>query len=127
MDSLAFHFETPNGVASSPDGKELYVTDFPTNKLYRAKIIKGVPGPMQLLTDLNKLDKSGLDGLTISRDGRIFQALFRTGQLLVLDVDGNALGYLPTGPLTTNCIFAEDGKTLYVTADHKLKRVIVPD
>lgn len=36
LDSVGFNFETPNGVASSPDGKYLFIGD---NKLYKASLL----------------------------------------------------------------------------------------
>jgi sugar lactone lactonase YvrE len=64
--------------------------------------------------------------MAIAKDGRIFLALYRSDRVLVLGPDGEAMGTLYTGPLTSNCIFAGDGKTLYITADKKLKRVVIP-
>jgi len=126
LDSIEFSFITPNGVASSPDGKFLFIADYSSNKLYRGKVKRGNVGVLEELADLSKLELAGPDGMAIHRDGRIFLALYGSDILLVLDPDGNALGTLDTGPLTSNCFFAADGKTLYITADQKLKRVIVP-
>jgi len=126
IDSLEFTFDTPNGIASSPNERYLFVADFQDNKLYRISLKKKQMGEMELIVDLDKLDLPGPDGMTIHKDGRIFLALYRSDKLLVLTPDGSAIGTLHTGPLTSNCIFAADGKTLYITADKKLKRVIVP-
>ena len=126
LDSLEFNFDTPNGVASSPDGSFLFIGDVQANKLYRARLKKGKAGPLEVFVDLDKLGLKGPDGMTIHKDGRIFLALYRSDKLLVLNPDGSPIGYLPTGPLSTNCILAADGKTLYITADRKLKRVIIP-
>jgi sugar lactone lactonase YvrE len=65
--------------------------------------------------------------LAVSSDGRVFQALFRSGGILVLDRHGGVIGFLETGPETTNCVFARDGKKLYITADHSLKTVTIPE
>ena len=126
LDSMEHHFGTPNGVASSTDGSLLFVGDIQSNKLYRAMMNGGKAGPVHPFVDLDTMELEGPDGMAIAEDGRIFLALYRSGKLLVLNPDGSPVGYLPTGPLTTNCIFAADGKTLYITADRKLKRVIIP-
>jgi gluconolactonase len=126
LDSLDFNFEIPNGVASSPDGKLLFIGDHQANKLYRARLKKGKAGALEVFVDLDKLGLKGPDGMTIHKDGRIFLALYRSDKLLVLNPDGSPIGYLATGSLSSNCIFAADGKTLYITADRKLKRVIIP-
>jgi gluconolactonase len=127
LDSLDFDFDTPNGVASSPDGSHLFVGDISANRLYRSKVIKGKAGPMELFLDLDDLNLLGPDGMTIGADGRIFLALFRSDGLLVLEPDGSPIGFLATGPLTSNCIFAADDKTLYFTSERMLKRVVIPD
>ena len=126
MDTLDFIFERPNGVASSPDGSMLFVGDIAASKVYRAGLVNGEAGPVELFADLGALGLAGPDGMAVASDGRVFQALYRSQCLVVLDPDGEAVGTLPTGPLTSNCVFAADGKTLYITADKKLKRVTVP-
>jgi len=127
LDTIPFDFELPNGVASSPDGKQLFIADYLPNKLYKAELINGEVGPMQLFTDLTSYGLSRPDGLTVSQDGRIFLALYgESEKVVVLASDGSVIGYLATGNLTSNCTFAGDGKTLYITADNKLKRVKIP-
>lgn len=127
LDTIAFNFELPNGVASSPDGKELYIADYLPSKIYKAEVVNGKVGTLVLVTDLNKFGLANPDGLAVSRDGHIFLALYGDSEkLVVIAPDGNVIGYLATGPLTSNCVFAEDGKTLYITADKKLMRVVVP-
>ena len=93
----------------------------------KAEVKDGKPGQMKEFADASTYGLAVPDGLAISGDGRIFQALYGDSEtLLVLDSDGNAIGYLATGPLTSNCTFAQDGTTLYITADKKLMRVKVP-
>jgi len=127
LDTIAFDFELPNGIASSPDGKVLYIVDYLPNKLYKAEVVNGKVRPLVLVTDLNNFGLANPDGLAVSQDGYIFLALYAESEkVVVIAPDGIVKGYLVTGPLTSNCVFAEDGKTLYITADKKLKRVIVP-
>jgi gluconolactonase len=126
LDTIPFNFKHPNGIAYSPDGEQLYVADFGTNKLYRAGVTNDRVGPMQLIVDLNNYGLSAPDGLAISKDGHIYLALFGSERMAVIEPDGSVIGYLATGPLTSNCVFAEDGKTLYITADKKLMRVVIP-
>lgn len=126
VDSLEFKFNTPNGIGASPDGDKLYVGDIGANKLFVGHRFGQRIGKLRLLTDLGKLGLEGPDGMAVAEDGRIFLALYRSDCLLVLNPDGSPEGILNTGPLTSNCIFAADGKTLYITADGKLKRVTVP-
>jgi len=125
-DSLGFNFDIPNGVAVSPDGNKLFVAEFAGNKLYTGHRFGERMGRLRLLTDLEELGLQGPDGMAVAEDGRIFLALYRSDCLLVLHPDGSPAGILQTGPQTSNCVFAADGKTLYITADRKLKRVVVP-
>lgn len=128
MDTINYDFRMPNGVASSPCGKMLYIADIQGNSLYRVSLTGNSSEAVQLVIDITKhIDKAGPDGMAISEDGRIFLALFRAGMLLVLGQDGDVIGVLPTGPRTTNCVFADDKKTLYITAGGKLLQVVVPD
>lgn len=127
LDSIPFNFELVNGVALSPDGKYLFLTDWLSDKLYKVEIEGDDLGEMELLTDLKKYDYGGPDGLAVNNDGFIFLALYgKRDVLLVINPDGSIVGYLPTGPLTSNCVFAADGNTLYITANKKLMRVKVP-
>ena len=83
---------------------------------------------MKLFCDLIEYGLGGPDGLTVNQYGYIFLALYGKAQeVLVISPTGKVLGTLPTGPLTSNCVFSGDGKTLYITANKKLLRVVVPD
>lgn len=127
MDTIAYDFELPNGIACSPDGKELYIADYLPGKLYKTKVTKGQMGPLELLTDLTDYGLANPDGLAVSKNGYIFLALYAEAEkVVVISPDGIPIGYVHTGSLSSNCVFADDGKTLYITADNKLKRVIVP-
>ena len=126
LDTIPFNFENPNGIFSSQDGKQLYITDFGTDKIYKAELINGQVGPVRLVVDLTTYKLYDPDGLAVSEDGHIFQALYGSERVVVIAPDGKVIGYLPTGPLTSNCVFAKDGKTLYITADKKLMRVVIP-
>lgn len=126
-DTVQFDFGTPNGIAVSPSGKTLFIGDSFENKLYKTELKKGSQGTPLLLCDLSvHAERAGPDGMAVSDDGKIYLALFRAGQLLVINSDGSIEGYLPTGSKTTNCVIADDGKTLYITADGCLKKVVLP-
>ena len=128
LDSIPFSFSLPNGVTSSPDGKDLFIADWSADKLYKVELEEGVVGKMELLTDLEEYNFKGPDGMAVNNDGFLFVALYGKGNVvLVINPEGNVMGYLPTGPLTSNCVFAADDKTLYITANKKLMRVVVPE
>jgi gluconolactonase len=137
----------PNGLGISPDGKYLFVADNlndgPENgvggarRLWRFSFAGS--GELDLSSRLLLFDwgtDRGPDGLSVAADGRIFAAAgfnhpslpaetvekYRAG-IYVIDPSGN--GLLQTIPvpadMITNCTFGgEDGRTLFITAGHKL-------
>jgi gluconolactonase len=120
-------FQTPNGVLYDASQQRLYLGDMKENRIYVADVRNGEIGRTRLFIDLAALGKGRPDGMAIDRDGRLFVALYGTSdQVLVLGRDSTPVGVLPTGPKTSNCIVTPDGRFLYVTADHKLKRVSLP-
>lgn len=113
----------PNGIGVSPDGQMLYVNDNGDEKIWAYPILEpGKVGEGRLLNDL--ADLGGPDGMTVGPLGRVYTTIYGKG-VLILSPEGERLGFLETGPQTTNCVFGADGKTLYVTADKSLKRVVL--
>ncbi len=113
----------PNGIGLSPDNQTLYVNDHGDEKIWAYPILKpGQVGDGRLLNDL--ADLGGPDGMTVGPKGNIYTTIYGKG-VLILSPDGERLGFLDTGPQTTNCVFGADGKTLYVTAEKSLKRVVL--
>lgn len=118
----------PNGVALSPDGRTLYVTQSESS----AAIVRKYPvaedgtvGEGSLFFDATELakDHRGLpDGLAIDHHGNVWTT--GPGGVLVVSPEGKLLGRLLTGELTANCCFGgPDGATLYMTADMWLCRI----
>jgi len=64
------------------------------------------------------------DGMTVDHAGRLYIAIFASG-VLILSPEGERLGFIDTGPRTTNCTFGADRQTLDITADGKLKRIVL--
>jgi len=113
----------PNGIGLSPDDQTLYVNDNGDQKIWAYPILEpGKVGEGRLLNDL--ADLGGPDGMTVGPMGNIYTTIYGKG-VLILSPDGQRLGFLDTGPQTTNCVFGADGKTLYVTAEKSLKRVVL--
>ncbi|MEL7088197.1 MAG: SMP-30/gluconolactonase/LRE family protein [Planctomycetota bacterium] len=111
----------PNGIGISPDHQTLYVNDNGDKKIWAYPIPEPTElGEARLLNDL--ADLGGPDGMTVGPRGRIYTTIYGKG-VLILSPQGERLGFLETGPQTTNCTFGADGRTLYVTAEKGLKRV----
>lgn len=120
-------FQTPNGVLYDPKNEYLYLGEMKNSEIYRTKVTKGKLGPVELFFDLKTINKGKPDGMSVDPDGRLYVALFgMSDQLLILSPDAKPIGVLPTGHRTSNCTVTADGKTIYITADLKLKRVQIP-
>jgi gluconolactonase len=118
----------PNGLAFSPDGKTLYVSQSdPERAIWMAYDVSpdgGVTGGRVFFdaTPLVKVGKKGLpDGLKIDDAGNLFAT--GPGGVLVFSPAGKHLGTIVTGEPTANCAFGDDGSTLYMTANDKLTRI----
>jgi gluconolactonase len=124
---LATTAAKPNGLAVSPDGKTLYVADNgPKRKALLAVPLSpdgDVGGKPKTLKNFG--DGRGIDGMTVSTDGRIVAAAGggRLSGIYVYEPDGTPVAFLATPEPPTNVEFAgPDGKTLYITAGHSLYR-----
>lgn len=118
----------PNGLAFSPDERLLYVANcdaaaprwmaYPVDRC-------GDLGPGRVLFDAAPLVAAGRrglpDGLKIDELGNLYCA--GPGGVLVLTPDGEHLGTIVTGEITSNCAFGEDGRTLFITADSRVLAV----
>ena len=117
----------PNGIALSPDGTRLYVSQSdPDMPILRVCSPDG--SNVRTLFDFSPYmadDAPGLpDGSAVAETGHIFQS--GPGGIFVLTPAGVALGRIRTGKGTANCCFGgADGKTLYMTAHDTLMRLPV--
>jgi gluconolactonase len=117
----------PNGLAFSPDEKTLYVAQSdPEAPLWKAFAVQadGTLDEGRTFFDATKLfaTRKGLpDGMRVDEAGNLFAT--GPGGVLIFAADGTHLGTILTGQKTANCCFAEDGRTLVMTADSLLCRV----
>lgn len=114
----------PNGVALTPDGSALLVSqsDPAAPRVYRLDL-DGRQEP-EIWFDAGPFmaGVTGLpDGMAMASDGHLFLA--GPGGVLVLDPEANCLGRIATGRATANCAFGEDGRTLFITAHDRLLAV----
>lgn len=120
----------PNGVALSPDGNTLYVSNSdPQRPIWKAYTLdaQGQVTAQRVLADASEQVRAGLpglpDGMDMAADGTLFAS--GPGGIWILRADGTALGRIETGQAIANCAFGEDGHTLFLTSKDKLARVRV--
>lgn len=117
----------PNGIAFFPGEKKLLVANSDPEK----------PNWYIYDVDENGLLKNGRtfydgtqayqkenrspDGIKIDDRGNVFAA--GPGGVWIFDKNGEVLGRIKTNIKTSNCAFANNFKTLYITADHYLLKV----
>ena len=117
----------PNGLVISPDGKTLYISD---NGARRRALIAADLGPdgktdhPRVIHDFGS--GRGIDGMTVTTDGRIVAAA-GTGDkagVLVLSPSGKIEAMIPTPEEPANVEFGgDDRKTLYICAGKSLYRI----
>ncbi len=115
-----------NGVAVSPDGRYLFVSEHLLRRVLRFRIGQnGGLSDREVFFDLDEAAPSpapadglgGPDGLEFDRNGLLWIAEYGAGRVLAVDSSGRFKLAIPLpDKYTTNLTFAPDGRALYVTA-----------
>jgi gluconolactonase len=116
----------PNGIAFSPDGRTLYVSN---SDPARAVIMAWDAGPggrlshRRIFADMTGIAGPGLpglpDGMCVDSGGNLWAT--GPGGIHVFAPDGGELGLVSTGAAISNCTFGgPDGRTLFLTSTHVL-------
>lgn len=116
----------PNGIAFSPDGRTLYVSNSdPKNAVILAFDVSpaGKLSGRRVFADMNALAAKGLpglpDGMCIDERGDLWAS--GPGGIHVLSPQGRELGLISTGVAMSNCAFGgTDGRTIFMTSTHQL-------
>jgi len=117
----------PNGLAFSPDGRTLYVSNADSARpvwMSFPVLEDGTAGEGRLFFDATPWTRrwpGAPDGMKVDRDGNLFAA--GPGGIHVFTPGGEHLGSLIIGLATSNCAWGEDGSVLYITADTEIYRV----
>jgi gluconolactonase len=125
---LTDEISRPNGIAFSPDQRQLYVASSdPERAIWMVYDVTadGRIGHGKVFFDATAWVKEGRkglpDGLKVDLSGNLFAT--GPGGVLVFAPDGTHLGSIETGVPTANCAWGGDGATLYITANTSLLRV----
>ena len=118
--------QKPNGIVHCSKTSRLFIADHGGKKLLSVPFFFG-KNPLDTTAEefedfADLADLGGPDGMCVDAKGRLYVAIYGKG-ILILSAEGERLGFIETGPQTTNCCLGEDGRTLYVTAEKALKRV----
>lgn len=114
----------PNGLALTPDGKTLYVTETAGNRVLRFQINEdGSLGARENFVFLNILDGStpedmwlGPDGMKVDAAGNLYITQYPGGKMYKVDEDGNLLHVFTfPGDGVTNVTFGDTEEELFVT------------
>ena len=113
----------PNGIAFSPDGKTLYVSNSLPSMYVRAYDV-GAEG--KLSNPRNLITYPGTapdvpDGMKVDTAGNIWTT--GPGGLRIIAPDGKVLGQIIIPEIVANVGFAGDGKTVYLTGSTSLYRL----
>jgi gluconolactonase len=107
----------PNGIGFSPDGKTLYVSNSMPDMVVRAYNV-GADGKLSNQRILYRWPaKSGPglpDGLKVDSAGNVWAT--GTDGVSILSPQGKRLGRIVLPEVVANLAFADDGKTVYLTA-----------
>ena len=118
---IVYPVELPNGIARSPDGSRLYVTETRTRRVWAFTLDRpGVVSAWHSLATVpsgGPINFGGVDGCCVDTAGNIVVATLGIGGVTVVSPAGDIVGQIPMDdPMTTNAAFGGiDGRTLFVT------------
>ncbi len=118
------NLQRPNGIILSPDEKILYVADNAAKEIIAYDVVDpGKPVNPRQFSDMGPDLGGGCDGMTVDAHGR----LYATGDegVYIFNPDGSQAGLVPVPERPSNCTFANDGQTLYITARTSLYRIML--
>ena len=134
IQEVVYPLETPNGVGLSPDGRQLYVAETITGRLWAFDVL--APGVIQQREDrwakgrlvFGLAGLQCLDSLAVQADGSICVATLVNGGITRVAADGSRLEHIPTpDPYTTNlCFGGTDLRTAYITLSSTGRLLAMP-
>lgn len=125
LSAVVTDLRAPNGLAFSPDGQTLYVSNAEReHPVWMAYPVQpdGRLGPGRVFADARGIDGEGVpDGLKVDDAGTVFAT--GPGGVHVFAPDGTRLGRIVTGAAAGNVAWGDDGRSLYIAAGQRILRV----
>lgn len=115
----------PNGLAFSPDEKTFYIANSDEKRKVWMRYDVKADGTVvngSVFADVTAEKEDGLpDGMKVDVQGNVYGS--GPGGVWVFSPEGKHLGTIKTPETPANCNWAEDGKTLYITARTSVYRI----
>lgn len=114
----------PNGIGFSPDGKILYVSNSGPQQYVKAWDVAkdgSVSNGHVLISYQRGMGPGIPDGLKVDTAGNLWTT--GPGGIRIITPEGKVLGQIKLPEVAANLAFAEDGKTVYITASTSVYRL----
>lgn len=106
-------FDKPNGIAFSPDEKDLFISDSGTPNVFRFPVnADGTLGPREVFATFTE---KGLDGLALSPQGQLW--VCTKDGIRIVALDGKILGLMKTPDKPTSIAFGPEGRLAVTTGE----------
>lgn len=125
LSALVRDLGRPNGIAFSPDGRTMYVSNTEaTRKVVMAYDLTATGGVANARVFVDGTADAGAgmpDGLKVDTHGNVYATM--PGGVWVIAPDGRHLGTITAPEAAANVGWGDDGRTLYITAETGVYRV----
>lgn len=108
----------PNGLAFSPDGRTLYVSDTDLDRHEILAFDVGANGALTGRRVFRVIEPGVPDGFCVDARGWLWSS--SGSGIQVYSADGEPLGLIPTPHTCSNCTFGPDGRRLFITGEESL-------
>jgi gluconolactonase len=124
LELLVDNFELPNGLAFSPDEKNLYIADSSSRRHIRIFDVNsdGTLTNSRIFAEIRSELPGNPDGMKVDVLGNLYVAA--AGGIWVFSEEGEHLGVIHTPETPANCAWGEeDWRSLFITARPTLYRI----